>query len=253
MTINLFQQDDPETIDLEQYIGEGGKFYDPDKEVMLQKVTKAKAESDFHIRRVEKEKAQLYEDFVKEREMNMTRAKLEELEQRIADRLSNSERPSSSDLPNANEDRKLPQYDPSKIDEMLNEKLTQREMTKKFEENARLVKDKIVERYGSNYHNALKSQIDTLGITEEEFNAMAARSPKVLIKSLGLDQATKTENFQTPFTSNQRSENFAPSGKKRNWAYYEDMRKTKPELYHNPRTLVQMDKDAQDQKAAFYN
>jgi hypothetical protein len=50
-----------------------------------------------------------------------------------------------------------------------------------------------------------------------------------------------------------RSDSFAPKSDKRTYSYYENMRKTNPNLYLDPKISIQMDKDAQALGEAFFD
>jgi hypothetical protein len=70
---------------------------------------------------------------------------------------------------------------------------------------------------------------------------------------LKIDEPRQSENFQAPPQSQRRSDSFSPQVTKRNWAYYEKMRSENGNLYYDPKTQVQMHKDAQELKDAFYD
>lgn len=231
--------DQPEVKDpLEHLIGEGGKFYDADRNVALQKLAKGKLEADQFITMKNKSFDDLTQDYLTLKEQDKTRARLEE----IADRIANQQPPSNSAPPNANEVNPPP-YDPSKIDELFNQKLSQWEMSKREEENAKTVRAKLQEHFGSNYQTIVNQQIQELGISNEEFNHRARRNPKDLFRTLGLDQEQRRQDFQSPPRSNVRTDNFAPSTKKRTWAYYQEMKAKNPNEYLSPQTQTQMLQD----------
>jgi hypothetical protein len=237
----------PEVKDpLEHLIGEGGKFYDADRNLALQKLAKGKLEADQFIAMKNKSFDDLTQDYLTLKEDDKKRARLEE----VIDRLTQQQQLTSSAQPNANEVNP-PQYDPSKIDELLNQKLTQWEMSKREEDNAKTVRAKLQERFGSNYQTIVNQQIQELGISNEEFNQRARRNPKDLFRTLGLDQEAHKEDFQSPPRSNVRTDNFAPSTKKRTWAYYQDMKVKSPTEYLSPQTQTQMLQDMKSLGEAF--
>ena len=60
---------------------------------------------------------------------------------------------------------------------------------------------------------------------------------------MGLDQQPMIDTFQAPPRATQRSDSFAPKSTKRTWSYYQDLKKSDPKAYNNPKTIVQMHKD----------
>jgi len=60
-----------------------------------------------------------------------------------------------------------------------------------------------------------------------------------------LDTPVQRENFQSPPRSDNRTGSFTPQGpKERTWAYYQELKKTNPKVYYDPKTQVQMHHDA---------
>lgn len=239
---NLLNQEDlPPTIDpntdyLAELVGEGKKFKDQ------KDLAKGKFESDQYIHILERRLDDMRGDYLKMREENTTRARLEDLVDKIT-----KERQASSDTTTANEDRTQPQYNPEEVASLVSNKIQEYESTKRQTENFDMVKTKLQQRYGSNYKEAVKQTIEELGITEQELNDMARKQPKVLIKTLGLDQEQRREGFQAPPHSEQRRDNFAPSSTpKRTWSYYQNLKKQNPDLYLDRKTAIQMQQDAID-------
>jgi hypothetical protein len=117
-----------------------------------------------------------------------------------------------------------------------------------------MVREKLQSTYGQNYKESVKKQIEDLGITETELNDLARRSPKLLIKTLGLDKEPSKDNFFSPPSSQQRRDNFAPTAApQRTWSYYEDLRKKDKNLYFDRKTAIQMQKDAIELGDKFYD
>jgi hypothetical protein len=237
MTENLMDdnptepQIDPNKNYFEELVGEGKKFKSPEE------LARGKYESDTYIKHLERGRDELRGDYLKLREEYNSRAKLEEL----IDQLSKQQL-TSSETPPANEGTR-PAYDPKEIESLVSSKIQEHELTKRQEDNFSLIRNKLQQRYGNDYKDAVKKQIDDLGITEADLNEMARKQPKVLIRTLGLDQEVQREEFQSPPRPNQRSDSFAPSLQKRTWAHYEKMRKEEPDRYYSPQVQVQMHQD----------
>lgn len=230
---------DPNKNYLEELVGEGKKFKSQED------LARSKFESDQYIKILEKRSDDLRADYLKTREENTTRASLEELIEEFK-----KQKLTSNETPLVKEEK--PPFDPKDLDSLVSTKIQEHEATKRQAENFNTVREKLQQRYGQNYKEAVKQQIEDLGITETELNEMARKVPKVLIKTLGLDRETQPDNFQSPPRSSQRNDSFAPTGgKKRTWAYYQELKKSDPGLYHDRRTAIQMQKDLLELGEAF--
>jgi hypothetical protein len=240
MTDSLLQPgEDTPTIDpqknyLEELVGEGKKFK------TVEDLARGKAESDLFIQHKNREFDSLAKDYLALREEYNTGPKLQEL----IDRLAQQQQLASSDHTPANEDTK-PVMDSKEMESLISSKIQEHETSRKQEANFNLVREKLKERFGNNYKDTFRTQIEELGLTENFVNQLAREQPRVFIRTFGLDAPINTENFQTPPKSNQRSDSFAPRGaEKRTWAYYQKMKKDQPKLYLEPKTQVQMHQDA---------
>lgn len=223
-----------------ELVGPGKKYVDE------KALAKANVHGTATIEVMKKRLDDLTEDYKKVREENITKAKLEEL----YDKLSTLQ-PGSSNNTQATQQNDQPPLALKDIDAMVSNKLAQAKVTEKENHNLDTVKAKLIERYGSNYQTAVNQQIATLGLTSEDFHSIAKKSPAALFKTLGIDQQNN-EGFQTPLRSSQRNDNFAPTGTaKRTWSYYQELKKKDPYLYNDRRTAVQMTKDAVELGEAF--
>jgi hypothetical protein len=245
MTDDLFSQDDNNTLKtdpnknyLEELVGEGKKFKSPEE------LARGKYESDEYIKVLTRRFDELREDNQRIRDEANAKAKLEE----ILDRLESKREDDNADTKNANE--KEP-FDPKQIEDLVNTKLTQHETQKKQQENLSLVRGKLKEVYGDNYQDSLQNQIEDLGLTKDFFNDLAKNHPSVLIRTLGLDQPKVKESFTTPPKGDNT---FRPQGaKKRTYSYYQELKKSNPNLYFDPKIAVQMHNDSMEQGIAFFD
>lgn len=241
---NIMDDLPPDNSQVDYYAelaGPGKKFdvqkYSDDKE-WLQAVLKGKYEADRMIDHKNTEFDKLRDDFLKERESNDTRAKLSQL----YDLLSNERQlPASNDNTQVNEDQRRPNLDPNELRNIVRSEFNSLRSVDKEDENAKNVRDKLIERYGRNFRDVIKQQAEELDISESEMNELARKRPRVFMKTFGLDQEPTRESFHTPPRS---SDSFAPRGQQiRSWSYYEKMRREDPDEYYKPKTQVQMHRD----------
>lgn len=220
-------------------VGDQKKFRSPEE------LARGKYESDLYIKTLEKRLDEMRADYLQAREENMAKAKLEDLIDQISKR---QESPSSYEPP-AKED-KMP-FDPNQIESLVETHIGKYETQRQEQANFNMVKEKLKERYGIRYQDHLKEHIDDLGLTQDYVNDLAKKSPKALLKTLGLDEAPQRDPFQAPVRSSQRTDSFAPKTLQRTWSYYQNLKKTDPKLYSNPKTTIQMHKDYAELGAKF--
>lgn len=239
---------DPAKDYLTEYTGPGGKFHKEDPQESLKALARAKAESDAYIAIQNKRMDDLRRDYLELRETANTGPKLQEQ----IDRLLALQQNSNDDTMSPHESQEKPVYDPKEIESLFEAKLQQHELTKKQEENFRKVESKLKEKFGDNFASVLKQQVDSMpGITPAEVNDLARKSPDAFFRLMGLDRQ-EDGSFQAPPRSNQRNDNFSPNAQKRDEAYYDKLRKDNPKVYYDPKTQVQMHKDAQTLGAQFF-
>lgn len=245
MNDDLFQSNQPELDPnknyLTEYVGEGKKFK------TAEDLAKSKFHADTYIPILEKRLDQERQERLEMKKEFETRAKLEELISQL------TKTQATTTIPLTQESKvetqvTPPTLDPSKLDELVSTKLTQWDMEKRQTANVAEVRGKLKERFGSNFADVLKAKADELGVSPTFLNNLAKDHPSVLYKTLGLDQQVQATNMNVPNTS----QRFAPQGeKKRTWQYYQDMKKNEKEIYDNPRTALQMQRDAIELGDAF--
>ena len=236
---------DPNKDYEQELVGDGKKFKS------TKDLARGKYEADLYVNTLTRQLDELRGDYLKLREDYTARAKLEEL---IGQLETKSQQHSNSEQPQAKEVKDKPGIDPDQIASLVSNKIQEYELTKKQTENFNKVKTKLKEQFGDNYQTALKHQIEELGLTEEDVNALARKSPNAFFKTLGIEQAPVKETFLNPMRSSQKPETFQPKGfPKRTWSYYQDLKKTNPNLYLDKKTNVQMHNDAIEMGEAFFD
>lgn len=245
MTSLLDAQTEQPTLDpnknyLPDLVGEGKKFKTPED------LAKGKYESDMYINTLTRQFDELRKDFLKEREENTSRAKLQELIDQVKSQQTNS-----STNPNAKVTEEKPSVDIKEIETLVSSKIKEDKETSRREANFNLVKSKLMERYGNNFQSVLDQQIKDLDLTINEANELARTRPQVFIKTLGLDQPQIKEGFQSPPRNNLQSSTFKPTVEKRDWDYYQRMKMEDPVRYASTQTNVQMHKDVMELGEAF--
>lgn len=212
------------------------------KDKPAEELLKAKVEADLHIKTLEREKAEQYEMYKKLYEETQTKASLQEL----IDQMKNEQQVA---LPIANE-VKEPVLDMNKMKDLFKEEISAYETQKREVENFGKVQSKLKEKLGPNYASTLKDQYEQLGLSNDEMNSLAKKSPEAYFRMLGINDSPRSDYMPAPRGA-MRNDSFAPKTVKRDYAYYQELKKTNPMLYLDPKIAVQMEKDAQELGAAF--
>lgn len=226
----------PETNEVSEREEILNKWKDKSKEEILE----AKINSDLFVKTLTRRQDETSKDFLEAKKQLEAQASLEELVNRL-----NLKATSNSEPPTANEGTESPKIDLAKEVRSLYEETRKQE---RADSNAKLVQDKLKERFGNSYQSVLR---DT-GLSDQKINELAMESPEVLFKLVGLNDTRET--FQTPPRNNQRQDSFSPKGPaKRTYAYYQELKKADPKLYLDKKIAVQMHNDVLEMgEAAFY-
>lgn len=217
---DLFADDfvvDPNKNYLEELVGEGKKFSSPEE------LARGKAEADAHIARIEAEQNRLRSDL-------NTRISLEEFLDQIR---TNPPLParSNDDEPHQREPGTDKSVTAEEIERLLEMKLSQKDQERRAQSNTNAVRQKLQETYGPSYAQHVKKQAEELGVSEQYIRDLAATSPSVLYRLLGIDKA-KDDVFSAPPRS--QSTNI-PSVKGKGKSYYDKIYEEKPSEYWSPK------------------
>lgn len=235
---------DPNKDYYEELTGPGGKFdrtrYKDETE-LKQAISKSKTEADQYIEILKRQRDEMRTDYLRMREENTSRARLEDLINQLSSKTSNSEET------HANE-KSQPEFDPKQIESLVTNKVQELEASRQQTANFNMVRDRLRQKYGENYKSVVEKQIEELGITTDDLDRLARNQPKLLIKTLSLDsnqERNADSRFQSPPQSQQRlTDSFSPKVQKRTWSYYKDLMKKDPSLKFDRNTAIQMQKDA---------
>jgi hypothetical protein len=243
---NLFQGNDLPTPNLEEFKKKWQeKFPDAPAELI-----EAKAHSDYHIKTLEANNAEIRKMYAEAKDELTAKAKWDE----YLDRL-NSNKPINDQVAQtqANEVKTEPTLDLMKIEELVQKKIQETEARKRETENFNKVQSKLHERFGDNYATVLQEQQNSLGLSKDEINSLAKKSPEAFFRVLGLNDQPSGDGFVSPPRNNQRNNSFAPKTEVRDFNYYQNLKKTDPKLYLDPKIQVQMEKDALAMGMDFFN
>lgn len=245
MTTDLFATNDDIVIDekkdyLTEMVGEGKKYK------TVADLAKAQYHADSYIPILTRRLDEKDQDNLRIKKEYESRAGLEELLAQLKQQQTST---TTTVIPQVSQvENKAPVLDESKLNELVSTKLTQWDQEKRQTANVNEVRKKLTETYGSHFQETLKAKAEELRVSPQFLNNLAKDHPTVLYKTLGLDDQVQPVNINAPSTS----QRFVPRGEpKRTWDYYQKMKKENRELYDNPRTALQMQKDAIELGDAF--
>lgn len=229
---------DPNKDYLSELVGDGKKFKDNEA------LAKGKYHSDQTIEMYKREMDELREHARRLKEDNQTKANLQEL----IDQLKTGQTSSNTE-PKVNEEKP---YNPDDVKKAVAAELATIRAADKQTANLNLVTNKLKEKYGDNYPQALRQQIKNLGLDNDTVQELAAKHPQVLIKTLGLEDQQVREQYQNPLQSSQRNDTFAPKNvEKRTWTYWQKVKKENPNWFYDTKITNQMTQDAIELGDAF--
>lgn len=233
---DLFNIQDPDDTSLRDELA--AKW----KDKPLEELLKAKVDSDLYIKTLERQKDELRVDFMKAQEEIQKGKNMEEL---IA-KLNQKEPPASPPL-KPEENTALNEEE---LFTKLETRLAQKRQVEVETENFNVVQNKLKDRFGNNAASVLQEQAQTMGLSKEDVNSLAKKSPEAFFRIMGLNEQQK-DLFMAPPRSNLRNDHFAPKVQKRDWTFYQNMKSTNPKEYWAPKTQLQMHRDAEALGDAF--
>lgn len=229
MTDSLLQEND-QTLTKDAIIA---KWKDKPRE----ELENAKAESDLYVHTLTARLDDLRKDYLELKEQQQTGAQLKDL----LDRLDNpNKQQEMNETPNVQNNQ--PGIKPEDIEALVNKKLTDHQINLKKQDNFNAMQAKLKQTFGDDYASAYKQRLDNLGLNREFADELAMSHPSVFIKTFGLDAVPQSTQPNLP--RNQVRPSFSTNTQKRDWAYYQEMKKTNPKLYLDPKIAVQMHDDA---------
>lgn len=235
----LFDQNNQEVDFLAELTKPGGQF-DKTKYASDQDLLKALAKKAIHGDRAitlkNTEMDEMRQDYLRLREENVAKAKLDEyatrLEQLAQRPVDDKTRTQSETQPNLSMDD---------IKTFFSTELAQREAKKREDDNMAIAEKRVRERLGDNASAAIAERMKSLNLSQEDVKFLARKSPEAVLNALGLNQTTQSS--WNPPGSNVRSDNFKPTNEVRDALFYEKLRKEDPKEYFNEKTSVRRLKD----------
>lgn len=237
--MDIFNNEDQNVVPaFTDLVGEGKKYSDNDA------VAKALVEKDRFIQRVLDEKRQLEADLRAQNNLQAFEDRMKALE---AARLTEHREPTPTPVsPPAS-------VEPADLEDKIAKALQDREQQNIRSRNLITVKDTLTEKLGQDYPTRVKARARELGISLDRLNQIAAETPQAFFTLIGLNDAPPRVDNVAPPVSQHNPAAFTPDPGRKNYAYFQKMRKERPTEYHTPRVQQEEMKEAIRQGAAFYS
>lgn len=210
------------------------------KDKPVDELLSAKAESDLYIKTLIARQEDLKKDYLQLREQHQASEDLKTM----IDQLRQSQKdPNATATPQA-DTQVQHAISPEDIDTLVSQKLNAHQLQLKQQENFNVVQARLKETLGPDYQSSYKQRLDTLGLTKEFADDLAKNHPSVFLKTFDLEGTSQRTPDMAPPRSQQRQASFKPSTPKRDWNYYQELKKSNPRLYLDPKIAIQMHDDA---------
>lgn len=126
--------------------------------------------------------------------------------------------------------------------------------SKRFEQNVETTAQTLVDYFGDaqKANQAVKDKARELGVSPDWLRDSAARSPKAFYATMGINLEAEKRDTSTPAPRSEiRLESNQNNGKK-NYAYFEQLRKSDKATYYSQSVQNEMHRLAREQGDAFY-
>jgi len=225
-------------------VGDDKKFKDQEA------LARGKWESDEFISDLQRQNQELREDLEKA-------SKLDELLQEVR-----SQRKATDTSEGGNEGRDDGEGSNNTSSGLTEEQLTaliestlsQREVENRANKNLQEVNDYLSEQFGSKAGEFLKSKVSEVGLSVDRMKELAAENPKAFYRLVGLDGQKTNQSIEVGGNRQNSEGRPTPNAtQKRDFAYYQQLRKENKGRYYSPEIQMQLFKDRKEMgDDAFY-
>lgn len=233
------QQDNPDdkTNYLELLVGENKKY----KDVNI--LAKSALDKDSFIEQLKSELTGLRSEL----DTRMTlEAYLDKMGNATTSQNTNENSQSNQNENNRGENIQQNTVNPEDIEKLLERKLSERDQQSIQRQNVAEVKNKLVATFGQNYLPKLRETAESLGVSPEELDQLAANKPSMFYRLVGIDSQNSKPNsvFVPPNGGGTQMGSGKTDSVERTRSYYNDIKKQDAKTYWSPAVQNQLHKDA---------
>lgn len=246
--MTVFEQKDQLETETTVEAGEDGSYLNKlvaargeqwkDPEVLA----KGKLEADTFIENLKAENQKLREMSEQAKKIDDLLAKLE---QRAADpgasQMAEEEMSHKADQP-------MSAFSEEDISSLIEKRVSEIEQTKQRQQNIESVDRVLREKFGDSAQRVLASRAAELGMSMDEMKDIAASKPKAFMRLAGLDGTAPKADTGT-FGNNVNTASTSSNANRRDWNYYQNLRRESKAKYYTTAVQNQMLRDINDMGA----
>lgn len=210
----------------------GEKWQDP------KELAKGYWNSQQYIQQLEQQAAELREDLGKKTYADEILRKLQE-----GQAPTTQEPPKKPEQSGTTEEQNTTaELSEDKLESLIEQTLTQREKKRTSAQNLEAADARLTELYGTEANKIMEEKGKELGMSKERLTEIASESPTAFFRLIGEDGPSQETN-SLPKSSVNTSTGFEAKSDRRDFSYYQKMRREKPNLYYSPKIQQQMLED----------
>tara|TARA_R110000796_G_scaffold24700_1_gene70151 strand:- start:213 stop:992 length:780 start_codon:yes stop_codon:yes gene_type:complete len=202
-------------------------------------LAKGKLEADGYIQQLESQLTQMREDLGKQ---DYAQKLLDQLQNKAADpTTANAAMPNNNNNTGGTSDGNTnPNLSEDDLKSLVEKTLSAREKDGLVKQNLSIVDQELEKSYGTEAKATVQKKADELGISIERMQEIAAESPNAFFSLIGEPKKT----FNPMVQGSVRTEGVnMKSSTERNWAYYQNLRRTNNHEYYTPKVQQQLMED----------
>lgn len=198
-----------------------------------------------YIKQLEQQTQELKEDLGKQ---DYTKELLEQL--RNTGTPSAQAQPPQQQQSTAGEENTTPVFSEDELKSLVATTLSELSVEEKRKQNVAAVDSKLTELYGDKAGSMVEAKAKELGMSLDKLQDIASESPVAFMQLVGAEQTESKPDF-TQSTVNTNADSFN-TPQKRNFAYYQKLRKEDSKRYYSNAVQQQMLQDRLQLGDAFY-
>lgn len=221
----------------------GDQWSDP------QVIAKGYVSSQEYISQLETQASELREDLSKQ---DYAKTLLEQLANQGKPHVEDGKKVSNTE-DDPNKGATTPSLGADELKNLIKSTLAETNAQEVVSNNLRAVDAKLTELFGTDAEARMNERSKELGMSKERLQEIAGESPNAFFKLIGEEPIKKETNHTPTSTINTSIDSFAGTSKERDWAWYQNLRKTNKRLYYDPKTQQQLLQDKLRLGASFGN
>jgi len=206
-------------------------------------IAKGKIEADRHIENLERQLAEMREDLNKQ---DYSKKLLDTLQNKAGNLSPEPVDANNNEGPDAQNTTGAEGVD---LESLVEATLQKREQKATVAQNVAMVEEALASAYGTEAQKVVVQKSQELGLSMDRMKELAEESPQAFLNMLG--QAPARER-NADLDSSMNTAGFK-AGTKRNWKFYQDMRRSDPKTYYSPAVQNEIAKAHVEQGDSFYS